>query len=115
MLIGGAAAGHGRVEEATFDLLAEVQSTVVLFEMNGIARSLYIDAVTDADLPDRRDLRDYLRLNQVRRGADARDPGRDPWGNPYEIYRGDQWFELVSAGPDKVPGTSDDLIVGREW
>ncbi len=115
MLIGGAAVGHERVEDFTYEMLSEVQSSLVLFEMNGIARALYVDATTDADLPDRRDLADYLRRNQTVRLPVARDPGLDPWGSPYEIYRGENWFDLVSAGPDRTPGTDDDLIVSRDW
>ena len=83
--------------------------------MNGMARALYLDATTGEDLPDSSELGDYLRTNQLRRARVARNPAVDPWGSAYEIYRGEGWFELVSLGPDRVPGTEDDLIVPREW
>ena len=115
LLIGGGAANHDRVEGFVFDVLAEVQTAVVQFEMNGMALALYMDATVGEELPDTSELGDYLRTNQVRRARVARDPAFDPWGSPYEIYRGDGWFELVSWGPDKIPGTEDDLVVSREW
>jgi hypothetical protein len=34
---------------------------------------------------------------------------KDPWGNPY-IYKADsKGFILKSAGPDRKPGTGDDI------
>ena len=115
LLIGGAAANHDRVEDFIFDLIAEAQTTVVLFEMGGMARSLYFDATSGTDLPDSGELGDYLRTTQMRRARMARDPAIDPWGSPYELHRGEGWFELVSTGPDRIQGTEDDLVVGREW
>ena len=35
----------------------------------------------------------------------------DPWGNPYIYRRASETFEVRSAGPDKVPGTNDDVTI----
>jgi hypothetical protein len=34
----------------------------------------------------------------------------DPWGRPYAYYRGEGGIAIVSAGPDGVLGTSDDVV-----
>lgn len=35
----------------------------------------------------------------------------DPWGNAYLYTRSSETFEVRSAGPDKVPGTEDDVTI----
>jgi hypothetical protein len=42
---------------------------------------------------------------------------KDPWGTPYRgVFSVDrEWdvLEIVSAGPDKIPGTEDDFVVAK--
>lgn len=38
----------------------------------------------------------------------------DPWGNPYAYTRvGTDKFEIISWGPDKTPGTEDDVKISE--
>ena len=38
---------------------------------------------------------------------------RDPWGMPYIYRESNQWFEIVSSGPDRKLGTDDDVMERR--
>jgi|GEM_PF-5384595 len=37
----------------------------------------------------------------------------DVWGEPYNYFRQGSGFVIVSMGPDKKPGTTDDMILLR--
>ncbi len=80
----------------------------------------------------RRDWEEIWRARQEYQRARRRMPGeirdladagflksesvQDMWGSPYAWRTGDEghWFELHSAGPDKVGGTNDDLVYEGE-
>ena len=42
---------------------------------------------------------------------DAASPRKDPWGTPWRIECSDVAATVVSDGPDRTPGTSDDIRV----
>jgi hypothetical protein len=41
----------------------------------------------------------------------VRDLHADPWGHSYAYYRGEGGYAVVSAGPDGILGTGDDVVV----
>ena len=48
----------------------------------------------------------YFKVNQM----DSRDELVDGWGTPFRIsYLSDSEVSIVSAGPDKIFGTPDDI------
>jgi hypothetical protein len=64
--------------------------------------------------------RDDASLQSITGGvlAGVRDPWLQPFLTRFSIERGDAVLSVVSAGPDKKPGTADDftvLTVGRNW
>jgi hypothetical protein len=70
---------------------------------------------------DQRAIVDGASLYRLNQGAwpsrlEAMVPGElrelhaDPWGHPYAYYRGEGGIAVVSAGPDGVLGTPDDLV-----
>jgi general secretion pathway protein G len=42
-------------------------------------------------------------------GPYLRTPAVDAWGTPLSFSAGENTFKIASAGPDKAPGTPDDL------
>ncbi|MCP4605171.1 MAG: hypothetical protein GY847_32400 [Proteobacteria bacterium] len=86
------------------DLVLEYRASI---EIEEIARCLRLDLIGSKKPP--RDFQHYLQTNMKSRG---RDPGMDPWGNPYYLI-GDLGNELMvaSCGADSECDTEDDLEV----
>lgn len=49
-------------------------------------------------------------INQKFKGVLNSDPSRDPWGTPFVFKEDNDLFKLVSFGPDKIEGSTDDII-----
>ena len=71
-----------------------------------------IERVRKHELPALMDLitEDEKGRPSVKGKGFSQDP-RDPWGTPYEVRWGDKpgRLEIVSAGPDKLQNTDDDI------
>ncbi len=55
-------------------------------------------------LPEPRTFHDW-----VKRHVESVDDGLDPWGQPYYLEIDRQNMAVGSAGPDRTPGTADDI------
>jgi hypothetical protein len=54
---------------------------------------------------------EYLKRNlRTPDGQDGRDTSLDPWGMAYRLRKEPTRVVVLSSGPDKVPGTPDDLL-----
>jgi hypothetical protein len=85
-------------------------------EVSTIVRSISLDAVTgDQPDDDPEAFAEYLRSSLHRKtGSHERDLSEDPWGTPYHLnYRSNERFVVMSAGPDKVFQTNDDIRAGN--
>lgn len=49
-------------------------------------------------------------INQKFKGVLNSDPSRDPWGTPFVFKEDNDLFKLISLGPDKIEGSTDDII-----
>jgi len=61
-----------------------------------------------------------MARSALQAAAVAYDTWRDPWGQPYRLVveprKEWMWVEVRSAGPDKRPGTADDVVAwSRAW
>ncbi len=69
--------------------------------VSGVAE-LYLSQHAGIECPT---LDELQQSRLLRRGAS----GKDPWGNQYEIVCQDGDVNVTSAGPDREPGTTDDV------
>ena len=51
----------------------------------------------------------------VASSVDAVHDGLDPWGQPYTLEVSRETVTVISAGPDRVRGTADDVRVTRNF
>ncbi len=80
-------------------------------EIRGIADAVAMDYTDNNPSLPIDNFSDFLRENM--RTADGqppkRDPSLDPWGTPYVLFQVNKGFKVLSAGPDKLYETEDDL------
>jgi hypothetical protein len=51
-------------------------------------------------------------LPEVSRGLSRTE---DPWGQPLQYTTTGQEYQVVSSGPDQVPGNQDDVVLRDGW
>ena len=88
-----------------FNYAVAVQS-----EVNAIARRITQDALTGMTVPTPEDFVTYIHNNFRKQESISRDQAVDLWGTPYSLSVEGGVGRVASAGPDKKPGTSDDLV-----
>lgn len=97
--------------------LLDVSNVVVTQkEVSAIVRTISLDTVTeDKPRAEPELFANYLRRSMYRKtGPQDRDLSKDPWGTPYRLkYLGTDRFLVVSAGPDKIFQTNDDIRAGN--
>lgn len=88
-------------------LVAPVLRRSAAEEVKTIAREIQQQAADERMLPSPAGFPAYLRRNQLSgRGV------LDPWGMAYRLRLSRDSVVVWSAGPDRVPGTADDLAAG---
>jgi len=91
------------------DVVSKVQTTLASVEINNIARAIRIDYEDSHRLP-LDNFSQFLKQNMVEAsGKSTRDHSRDSWGTPYRLQQTATGFAILSAGPDKVWETADDI------
>ena len=70
-----------------------------------VARKLQVNLSNGESLPHPRTFVEYLRREY--RGADG---SLDAWGTPLFLRAGRMEAWVVSAGPDRLPNTTDDIV-----
>lgn len=71
--------------------------------VNDISRVLVRERAEGGEIPRPRDFQRFLTDSE---GAPA---ALDPWGEPYFLYRDRRSIRVSSAGPDRLPNTTDDI------
>jgi hypothetical protein len=81
-------------------------------ELRDITTMVYVDSFF-GEAPKSENFSDYLHRNMIVREANKnRDTAKDFWGTPYRLEADQHSFAIVSAGPDGVFGTNDDIRDG---
>lgn len=73
-------------------------------EVKFIGEQIKLARELGRDLPTERTFQDWVRMR-----AKTRNDGKDPWGAPYFLTRGQQTMTVGSAGPDGKAKTADDI------
>lgn len=73
-------------------------------EARGLLRELVERERSGSPLPRPADFQEYLRTRTV-----AEQPVTDRWGSPYYLLMNRDSMAVVSPGPDRRPGTEDDI------
>ncbi len=80
-------------------------------EIKGVAQAVAMHYTDNDPILPIDNFSEFLRENM--RTADGqppkRDPALDPWETPYVLFQVNQGFKVLSAGPDKLYETGDDL------
>ncbi len=80
--------------------LRQTRIATVRADLRSLAQDIESKYLTEGEYPD--------SLQEVK----GRVP-EDPWGHPIIYRKLDGGFELISAGPDGIEGTEDDIVVRR--
>lgn len=81
------------------------KSTMVKYEMSSLAKTIQAKAYGKNIIPTPENFRQYVRDSM----QSSRDPSLDLWDMPYKFERKGKLGVIVSYGPDKKKGTSDDI------
>ena len=94
-------------------LLDVANVTATQVEVSSIVKVIELDSL-EGGLPDASPeaFAAYLRKSLSRKASSQRDLSQDAWGTPYRLKTGAQGFLVVSAGPDQMFGTKDDIRGG---
>lgn len=87
------------------DALDPVHEWATRSSVSEIARLLEAEAARGGTIPDAAGLPGFLASHR----AGIR-PDRDAWGTPYFLREEFYARRVASAGPDRVPGTEDDIV-----
>ncbi len=79
-------------------------------ELDFILRAIENERQMGRPLPDQNAFPAWVGSN-----VDALNDGLDPWGQPYYLELARTTFTVVSAGPDRMRGTGDDVKASRNF
>ena len=120
VLAGGIAAhGKGSIKDKIARMTGSLTHAVNKQRMSAVLYAIQLEEVTEsgpvAAVQDRDQLLRFIRANVRIKDKPDDDPARDMWGTEYDVKNNPQSFTLVSAGPDKKFGTSDDDSARQKW
>lgn len=106
LLAAGLSKGLGRGKSLfNFSYAVSVQA-----EINDYARRIQNDSAIGEPVPAPETFGDWLRKNFHKADDVHRDQGVDLWGTPYVLRMTAEGARIISAGPDKIYDTADDLV-----
>lgn len=86
-------------------LIDYAKSTLTKYEISTMARFVSYNAIGKNRVPTPQNFAKYLRETM----QSSRDPSLDYWDKPYLFERRGKKCTIMSLGPDKKRGTSDDI------
>jgi len=81
------------------------KSTMVSYEITTMSRFVIYKAIGKGIVPNEYNFSEYLRNTM----ESSRDASLDLWESPYVLKTNGQNFTIISAGPDKILKTDDDI------
>ena len=109
----GVVATNGEDIQKLMDRSLDLSRQVVAkSELNNIRKAVIQGIATDTvgfDLQEGSKFSDFIRQELI--AAAGGDSSLDPWGEPYQINKHRDSYELFSKGPDTSANTDDDIWV----
>ena len=94
--------------EVAMSPIRMAEGIVAGVELHNLRKVVVMEKTATGRYPDRAE---FARLIQRRFRSRLKDPRLDSWGRPYQYRRLARGFELRSAGPDRTPGSADDIVM----
>lgn len=116
-MMGATAAGGPTMKAQISKVTDMVRVSTTQGELASISQIIYLEWVSDEKLPPSDSIHDMIKNNMT--AAGNRDVTKDLWETPYAYAAAnengvDVAFILLSAGPDKLYGTDDDIQLKRK-
>lgn len=113
--LGTAAYKHEEIQKKLFNpegSITDAELVVQKQQIKALADGVLRDAALTGEFP--KDFAKYIRDNFKNDAGGEMNPN-DAWGTPYglDVERKEGYFEVYSNGPDKEPGTEDDIVAKR--
>lgn len=86
-------------------LIDYAKSTMTQYEISTMARFMIYNAIGKNRVPTPQNFSKYLQETM----QSSRNPSLDFWDKPYLLERRGRKFAIISTGPDKKRGTTDDI------
>lgn len=109
-IAGGAAASSPKLKAQIEKIMQATQVVATQSEIGDIAKMVYLDTI-DGTHPKPEKFAVYLRKNMRTVNSVVRDTSKDLWGQDYKLVydRNRRQLIVMSAGPDRTLGNSDDI------
>lgn len=118
LLVMGGITAHsgGAIKERLAGALGAKDQIIAKQRLTAIldAAALHVASGEELELDSPEKLRTFTRRAVRIKGSDRADPSLDPWGKRIKAKLGARGLTLISAGPDRKFGTSDDVVVRRD-
>jgi hypothetical protein len=105
MMAFGAIKGADKLKK----FLGSTQEVSVQYEIGAIVNVLELDYLSLQSFPEPGEFSTFLK-SSMKSKVKTRDTSKDQWGNSYTLELKDGTAIVRSAGPDKVSGSSDDIV-----
>jgi len=87
--------------------LDRVRTVATTYELRTLQTAVQIEVIFDNMRYVKNDFRKFVRGVAH---SDNKDVAKDHWGSFYALEACDGGYRIVSAGPDRIMGTKDDLM-----